>query len=51
LSFQSGEVAPFYQRETPDELDWLTVSPDGEWFVCSDAPPQESDLMLVENFR
>jgi Tol biopolymer transport system component len=51
LSFQSGKVAPFYQKETPDALDWLTISPDGEWFVYNDEPPRESDLMLVENFR
>ena len=51
FSFESGKVAPFYQKETPDALDWLAISPDGEWFVYSDEPPRESDLMLVENFR
>jgi hypothetical protein len=29
----------------------FTVSPDGQWFVYSQADPLGSDLMLVENFR
>jgi len=51
LSFETGKVTPLYQEETPNPRWFLTVSPDGEWFVYTEHPPQESDLMLVENFR
>jgi Tol biopolymer transport system component len=51
LSFQTGQITPVYQDETPNERYCLTISPDGEWFVYTEVPPQESDLMLVENFR
>jgi len=51
LSFQTGKVTPLYQEETPNRRWFLTVSPDGEWFVYIEYPLRESDLMLVENFR
>jgi dipeptidyl aminopeptidase/acylaminoacyl peptidase len=51
LSFQTGKITPLYQEETPNPRWLLTVSPDGEWFVYSEYPLRESDLMLVENFR
>ncbi len=52
LELQTRQITDFYQEETPNIRESLTISPDGEWFVYSDyPPPQESDLMLVENFR
>ena len=52
LDFQTGQTTNLYQEETPNFRQALAVSPDGEWFVYDDHPPaQESDLMLVENFR
>jgi len=51
LSFQTGEVASVYEDEPSGHLFCLTISPDGEWFIFSENPPAESDLMLVENFR
>jgi len=51
LSFQTGKITPFYQEETPNGRVFLTISPDGEWLLYTEAPSQESDLMLVENFR
>jgi dipeptidyl aminopeptidase/acylaminoacyl peptidase len=51
LSLQTGETIPLYQEETPNDQRLRTISPDGEWFVYTDYPLRESDLMLVENFR
>jgi len=51
FSFQTGKSVSFCQEQNPDARGFLTISPDGEWFVYVDGPPQESDLMLVENFR
>jgi Tol biopolymer transport system component len=51
LGFQSGKITPFFQEETPNKRAFLTISPDGEWFAYVQGLPQESDLMLVENFR
>ena len=51
LSFQTGKVTALYQEQTPNERFCLAISPDGQWFLYSDSPPAESDLMLVENFR
>jgi hypothetical protein len=52
FNFQTGKITPFYQEETPNFRGFLAISPDGEWFVYTeDTTPEESDLMLVENFR
>jgi len=52
LNLQTRKTTTFYREETPNFQQALAVSPDGEWFVYDDYPPlQESDLMLVENFR
>jgi len=52
LDFRTGQTTNLYQEETPNSREFLAISPDGEWFVYDDyASPQESDLMLVENFR
>jgi Tol biopolymer transport system component len=51
LSFRTGKITSFYEEETPDDRGYLAMSPDGEWLLYTDVPPQESDLMLVENFQ
>ena len=51
VSFQTGDSTLIYQEETPNMRLYLAVPPDGEWFVYSEYPSLESDLMLVENFR
>ncbi len=52
LDFQTGQITNLYREGTPNFRQSLTTSPDGEWLVYDDNPPlQESDLMLVENFR
>ncbi len=51
LSFQTGKVAPIYQEETSSIRSFLTISPDGQWFLYNEDTPWESDLMLVENFH
>jgi hypothetical protein len=52
LSFQTGKITPFYQEESPNLRFFLTISPDGEWFLYNEyTTPADSDLMLVENFR
>ncbi len=51
LSYRTGKIIPFYQEDTSSLRNFLTISPDGEWFVYTEFIPGESDLMLVENFR
>jgi eukaryotic-like serine/threonine-protein kinase len=51
LSFQTGKITHFYQEETPNSREYLTISPDGQWLLYGNRPPGNSDLMLVENFR
>lgn len=51
LSFQTGKITPLCQDESPNERYCLTISPDGEWFVYTEVPPQGSDLRLMESFR
>jgi Tol biopolymer transport system component len=51
LSFQTGRMTTFRKEDTPYYRFFLTMSPDGQWFLYTEIPPRESDLMLVENFR
>ncbi len=51
FSFQTGKITLIYQEETPNNRDFLAISPDGQWFLYNDEQPLEADLMMVENFR
>jgi Tol biopolymer transport system component len=52
LDLDSGQVTELYRKEGPFGLgQWLAVSPDEEWILHAESPPDTSELMLVENFR
>ena len=51
LSFQTGKVTTVFKQESRHRHAYPTVSPDGEWFLYSESPQREADIVLVENFR
>lgn len=51
LDLSTGEVKELYQRHGFFEHTGLAVSPKEDWLIFSEAPLQESELMLAENFR
>jgi Tol biopolymer transport system component/predicted Ser/Thr protein kinase len=51
LDFASGHVTEVLRREGPAGQSGLAVSPDEKWILFSESPPEEAELMLVENFR
>jgi Tol biopolymer transport system component len=51
LDFSSGRTAPLYRKEGAAFHLSLTVSPDEKWILFGEAPGQQSELMLMENFR
>jgi Tol biopolymer transport system component len=52
LELGSGRTTLLYQKEGVGFFHLsLTVSPDEKWIVFAEAPDQQSDLMLMENFR
>jgi len=51
LDFESGQVAELFRKEGPFRYQSLAVSSDERWILQAEAPSQQSELMLVENFR
>jgi Tol biopolymer transport system component len=51
LDFSSSRTAPLYRKEGAFFHFCLTVSPDERWLLFGEAPLQQSELMLMENFR
>ncbi len=54
LSFtteQVTEVVPLDKPPNEDSFGALSVSPDGQWILCSLEEQRGSDIMLVENFH
>ena len=51
LDLQTGRVTEVLRREGAFRLQALTVSPNEEWILHSEASLVTSELMLVENFR
>ena len=51
LDFSSGRTTPLYRKEGVLFHLSLTVSPDEKWILFGEAPGQQSELMLMENFR
>jgi Tol biopolymer transport system component len=51
LDFASGRVTQVLRMEGPADRRSLAVSPDEKWILFVESPPQEAELMLVENFR
>jgi hypothetical protein len=51
LDFSSSRTAPLYRKEGAFFHFCLTVSPDEKWLLFGEAPLQQSELMLMENFR
>ncbi len=47
----TGRITELYRRKGAFRHNDLTVSPDEEWLLFDESPWQESELMLVENFR
>ena len=55
FSFTTGRVTevatlakPFRPWTNPEGL---SVSPDGRWILCTQPDREDTDIMLVENFR
>jgi len=51
LDVESGRSSEIHRFERPMEVRGLHVSTDEEWILLGAAPPDSSELMLVENFR
>jgi hypothetical protein len=51
LDLGSGQVTELFRREGPFVTTSLAVSPGEEWILHCERPVQQSELMLVENFR
>lgn len=51
LNFDSGEVSEVYRQEGAYQYGSLAVSPDEEWVLFTAQPEEQSELVLVENFR
>ena len=54
LSFASGKVTQIVALEKPPvgrRRPGLSISPDGRWILCALVEQDNSDIMLVENFR
>ena len=51
LDSSSGRTTLLYRKEGVFFHLYLTVSPDEKWILFGEAPEQQSDLMLMENFR
>ena len=51
LSFESGEIQKIAEIEDPRIRRLGTSSPDGQWILYYQVDRDESDLMLVDNFR
>ena len=51
LDFESGQVSELFRREGSFIHNSLAVSPDERWILHAARPLDESELMLVENFR
>jgi Tol biopolymer transport system component len=49
--FETGHATVLFQTEGSERHQGLTVSPDETWLVFGKAPPWQTELMLVENFR
>jgi dipeptidyl aminopeptidase/acylaminoacyl peptidase len=51
FGFASGEITEVFRMNDDSFHAWPAVSPDEEWILYAEAPPGQSELMLVENFR
>ena len=51
LDFSSGRVTPLYRTASAGSHGSLAVSPDEKWILFGEAPVDQSELMLMENFR
>jgi Tol biopolymer transport system component len=51
LDFSSGRTTLLYRKEGITHHWCLTVSPDEKWILFGEAPGQQSELMVMENFR
>ncbi len=52
LSLETGKVTQLFNQTHPSTpWEGLAVSPDGLWILYGELPPDEADIMLVENFR
>jgi len=53
LDFATGKTSLVWQftNETPLHVDSFAASPDGKWILYVQNDRNESDIMLVENFR
>jgi hypothetical protein len=51
LRFDTGEKVTVMELPSPLQGPSLEISPDGQWFLCSQYDELGADLMLVENFR
>jgi Tol biopolymer transport system component len=51
LDFSSGRATPLYRKEGAYLHVSLTLPPDEKWILLGEAPLQQSELMLMENFR
>jgi hypothetical protein len=51
LDFSSGRATPLYRKEGAYLHVSLTLAPDEKWILLGEAPLQQSELMLMENFR
>jgi hypothetical protein len=51
FDFATGEVSPVAVLEPSSLGAWLSVSPDEQWILYVRSEAEESDIMLVENFR
>jgi hypothetical protein len=51
LGFSSGRTTLLYRKEGAYGHCALAVSPDEKWILFTEAPGQQSEPMLMENFR
>jgi dipeptidyl aminopeptidase/acylaminoacyl peptidase len=51
FDLRSGQMSELLRREGPFWHLWLAVSPGEDWILFSEGPLEQSELMLMENFR
>jgi Tol biopolymer transport system component/predicted Ser/Thr protein kinase len=51
LDLESSRSSEIHRFDEPMDAQGMDVSPDEEWILLGAAPPDSSELMLVENFR
>ncbi len=51
LSFDTGKVTTVFKQESRHQHRYLKVSQKGQWFLYTQSPLLEADIIMVENFR